>query len=40
MNAKQSMSHVNIKYDLLFFILIISIIKNIYSSSNKVKIKT
>ena len=35
MQNKESMSHVNKKYDLLFFILVI---RNKYSSSNKLKI--
>lgn len=38
MQNKESMSHVNMKYDLLFFILIINVIRNKYSSSNKLKI--
>lgn len=37
MQNKESMSHVNMKYDLLFFILIINVIRNKYSSSNKLK---
>lgn len=38
MQNKESMSQVNMKYDLLFFILIINVIRNKYSSSNKLKI--
>ena len=38
MQNKKSMSHVNVKYDLLFFILIIKVIRNKYSSRNKSKI--
>ena len=39
MQNKESMSHVNMKYGLFFFILIINVIRNKYSSDNKLKIK-